>query len=523
MATSPFKRRPTSSKTYSKRSSLTSTSRTRPPTDVDNSRSDIAKLLMDSSDEGESGNSDQDVQLRLVGSKNSEGKESQTVKGRASGANGATASKKGKEKQKEPVQGGNNQEATRGSSRKGVSKRGEEDLTNWDERAVVAKTTSSKVTRSSGSRQSGNRSIEGPVTKSSRNSLGSTQSSKSIDPSPPKRQRSLGNSNTSTSNAQPDSPSASAPKPPSSPPPAIEDQEVFSDPPSPPSRKRRKKSAVQSEAITEDSVSSARSRKVGETDDEIPPPFDYVPPLARLRSSPEKPLPSKDVTSINAKARPSPVASTSAPIIRTILPSSSSPARPSPLPSTRPRSSLETSTSETQQPLSSAIVVKPKRPVSPAKDLSSLFSSFANTKSDSGGAATPMLDVSDAESSSSSRVGLKRSASGGVVAAMASKRASERGDGRSISRAPSPSKHQRTMSSSRLKIFLTNFASQCLLFDQRELLSTVQPLSLLSHPLIPPQTPNLPSTPLDEMLSALLLLFPMRFLLSELRMLHLVP
>jgi len=502
------------SKTYSKRTSLTSTLRTRPSPDLDNAKSDLAKLLIDSSDEGESGTSDQDVQLRLLGSRNSEGKSSKAVGNGVSEPSVRSATKKGKEKAEEPVQEGNKGGSAGGTRRKGVSKKVEEDSTNWDEFAVMATTTRSRATRGNAPRQKGNESVEGPPTKSSRTSLESTKSSRSEKPSPPKRQRSLRNSNASSTNTQPNSPSTSAPKPPPPPPPPTDDDpEVFSDPPSPPSRKRRR---IPQEVVASGSAPSAKNGRVGETDDDIPPPFDYVPPLARLRSSPDKSLSSTDIIATTAQARPSPVASTSAPIIRTILPSSSSPAKPSPLPSTRPHPSLDIVTTEIQQPASPSIAAKPKRPISPAKDLSSLFSSFANSASDNRESATPMLEVSDAESSSSSRLGLKRSASGGVVAAMAAKRASERNERTGYSRAPSPCESSTAVVATRHQPD-KSLTRQCLLLDQSGLLSIVPLLSLPSLRPIPPQPRNPPSTLLDEMVSARLLPFPTRSHLNELK------
>ncbi|GAA5894010.1 uncharacterized protein JCM6883_003694 [Sporobolomyces salmoneus] len=425
MSTSPFKRRTNPSKTYSKRNSLPSSSTSRNSSKAINTKSDVAKLLQDSSEEEEGGhsssNSDEDVEMRLLGRKASEGRGSGTT---GMDKNGTTVNGKGKRKLEEkqgdevvkPALKRSNSTRTK-SSRQDKG----EDSTNWDEETAITTASTSRPRRS----------MTKDLTTKPVNSAASpskTPAMKSVPGPSPKRQTSPRKSKRQ-STVPPETMKASPlPKPRSPSPPPLEDS-LPSDPPSPPPRRRRKRPTPSS------TTRSAEASAVAAEDDMIPPPFDYVPPPRRLRSSPEKAQPQGSLTNLMPSPSEPSTQSISAPLIRTILPSSSSPAKPPPPP--RLESPLPSSDRALRSP---SITTQIRRPPSPAaKDLSSLFSSFSKP------AKSPTVDVPADESTSSLLRGtLQRNASGGIVASLASKKANERNERSRATTPTSPERPSRT-------------------------------------------------------------------------------
>ncbi|GAA6014989.1 hypothetical protein JCM11491_002384 [Sporobolomyces phaffii] len=417
MATSPFKRRPNLSKTYASRTAVPPASRPRHVSASASAKSDVAKLLLDSSEDerdGESSTSEASVGRRLLGRSRVEGRQGSQKDG---DTDNSISDRKGKRKS---VSGerddGAHPKSKRTSSSRTKSTENEDDSTIWDERAVNTAPSRTRARRSEPTKQA-----------AAGNGLKST--SKTVS-------RSLAKLENRAPSTRRTSPRKSAPTPspvaavsPSSSPlsPVSDDASVHSDPPSPPSRKRRKRPAPPppQSAATEKESESAEN-------DKVPPPFDYVPPRPRLRSSPLKErTPSKaDSPLVATQLEPRPGES-AAPLIRTILPSSSSPSKDvertpprwaSPLPSTvqalRPNSAM----------------AEHKRPPSPAaKDLSSLFSSFS--KPDKAVAKEPSGNEPVANPE---RGMMRRNTSGGVVASLAAKRAGEGTTRASTSRATTP-------------------------------------------------------------------------------------
>ncbi|GAA5962327.1 hypothetical protein JCM3765_002941 [Sporobolomyces pararoseus] len=394
MSTSPFKRRPNLSKTYSKRTSLPSSSRSRPLSSNPNTNSDIAKLLMDSSEEEAdelSDNSDEDVERRLLGRKGVEA----TRRNKQEEARTArqTAVSKGKRKAKEEESAQPEGEASgsrSGSARTRSTKSREmqeEDSTIWDERQAMTEPQPSKSRRTVEEQDPRAEASAASTSKTLSTSLPETVARKNSTPS----RKTSPQKSTTRANQTRSSPAALTTNPSQA-----EESNLYSDPPSPPNRKRRKRRSATVKSKTE------------ELDDTTPPPFDYVPLTQPQRSSPTKDLsprpvnpPGQSSTQLSES-----VETSSAPLIRTILPSSSSPTKPNSIPRLESPMSLRNASTLG----SPAITTHSKRPPSPAaKDLSSLFSSFSKKEK------TPMPELSGDESTSSStRLGLRRNTSGGI-------------------------------------------------------------------------------------------------------------
>ncbi|GAA5984382.1 hypothetical protein JCM5350_003341 [Sporobolomyces pararoseus] len=417
MSTSPFRRRPNLSKTYSKRNSLPSNSRSRPLPSNNNTNSDIAKLLMDSSEEEEvdlGENSDEDVEMRLLGRKGVEAPRSNRQEAERTARQNAESKGKRKVKDEQSLQLEGEVTKRRSSSIRTRSTKSteerEEDSTIWDEREAMIESAPSKSRRRTVEEQ-GTRAEPSTATASRGLSTSFPETGNRKGPTPTRR--TSPRKSTATVGSTPSSPLALSTNP-SQP----EESNPHSDPPSPPNRKRRKRPSTTVKSKTE------------EMDDTTPPPFDYVPPPQPQRSSPTKdfsPRPINPPVQPTLKAHKE-AATSSAPLIRTTHPSSSSPHKAESIP--RPESPISLRKPSTLR--SPAITTESKRPPSPAaKDLSSLFSTFSKTEK------TPMPELSGDEStSSSSRLGVSRNTSGGIVAALAAKRAGERN---SRSRATTPS------------------------------------------------------------------------------------
>ncbi|GAA5857709.1 hypothetical protein JCM1840_000876 [Sporobolomyces johnsonii] len=418
MPSSPFKRRPTLSKTYGKRPSSTSASASPAPARSTATRPDksaLAALLADSSDEG----SDEAVEAQLIGRRVDDGGTKDKGKARAVQRRDECATDKAETAQDggKPTRGvkavgasvvsslaGKRRSSTRGAGpAAGPDEATAVDSTVWDEPTAISSRPQAPppATRTRSSRRQSTAAAAEP-----------SQLEELKTASPPKRTR-ISRSPTKAAPAL-----------------AAED-EPLSDPPSPPPRRKRARRSVEPNT-------SAQSKRAGPSldkkdDDDVPPPFDYVPLKARLRSSPSKassPVPSppkphppsRPTSSTMSRSLSSSPRSAALPTIQTTHPSSSSPARP-----------------RTPNRIGSATL--PARPVSPAKDLAALFSRF------SGSRAEKDKDASGDESSGSLSVGLKRTTSaggGGVVAALgARKGAGERAEEDRNSRAGTPASPSR--------------------------------------------------------------------------------
>ncbi|GAA6060485.1 hypothetical protein JCM10212_007116 [Sporobolomyces blumeae] len=435
MAGSPFKRRPTLSKTYGKRASLGSTSRSTPAAGVNPRKSDTARLMLDS-DEGADGYSDDDVQAMLVDHRRNKGEAS----GKAvQGARRMSAADPGPLRR--TAAGDMSAEQKRTSvagrpARRSLTKPGTEsddavpeDTTNWDEptAAISSRSSSRRSRRGQGAAdESVNRSFAEPAP--------AAPGPAPTLPSPGSKRARLSRSSTRTSTPVADTPltagvevsplvvAAERPLAPGTA--QIEDYE---EPSSPPGRKRPRRSLAQRRApFTRDETPS---HVTAATPYDPPPKASTTDPSADLSDSSLTSLDDDDDDDDDEDQFPVTLVATdlkgddglkegNAPTIRTILPSSSSPAKARP-PAARngsgpvgpptPRRSLATPT----------LVA---RPASPAKDLSSLFSSFVQPSS----RTHDRLDgLSPGIGSEHARGSMKRTSSGGVVAAMATRSGSE--------------------------------------------------------------------------------------------------
>ncbi|GAA5880310.1 hypothetical protein JCM16303_003891 [Sporobolomyces ruberrimus] len=419
MSESPFKRRANLSKTYGKRTSLPPTSRTRP---ASTSTSEVAKLLLDSSDSekgGKGSDSEEDVGNRLLGRKN-------VVGGRfpRTGTNGAkpgAAAKVKTAKGKERANTGKEDEGAATTQKRSLSTRAKStkgDSTVWDESAALATRPTTMSRRTISTKRT---SLEGGTATLSKNgTTGSPETAKVAAPTSQRRtspRKSTQLSDTSVSTLDPLAPTRTASSSPLS---SLDERDVPSDPPSPPSKRRKRVVPIKRKA--EDTTE----------DDTIPPPFDYVPPLRRTRSSPTKPhSPSENSSKERLPSLKASATSKAAPLIRTILPSSSSPTKPATRSSPRPISPLPSNVNALKADSSSSRMVRPPSPA--ARDLSSLFSSFAKPEK-----ATTSDLSGDESTASTTREGLKRATSGGIVASLAAKRAAEQGGVDRLNRAVTP-------------------------------------------------------------------------------------
>ncbi|GAA5925256.1 uncharacterized protein JCM15063_004972 [Sporobolomyces koalae] len=393
MTTSPFKRRPTVGRTYGKRSSLPSTSRRTPASEQTDSRSAVSKLLLDSSDDDASGNSEEDVVAALM-ARNPKGPKQphpRTIAGDVQGDSGARNGSSRKNTTLEDPSETNRPLTRRRSSRKGVvAKSAEEDTTLWDETTAMAaasnKSTSRNAIRDTASTRTSARRESSPLS--------------SLDEASPSKRprlartasRSLTSSDAQISTDTTVSRTAS----------------IESAPTSPPGRKRLRKSSV---SATRSAKNTAQPSAEDMHEQGVPAPLDHVPPVASRRSSPRK---ARESVPRVADSSVPPANDAFAPIIRTTLPSSSSPAKSQNQLSAQSKSPVPASSRPIRSTPGSA---QRKPPPSPAKDLSLLFSSFSK----------PGNDLSGDESSSSSyRGGLKRASSGGIVAGLAAKRTGDR-------------------------------------------------------------------------------------------------
>ena len=191
MATSPFKRRANPSKTYSKRASLASTSRASNVTQAD---SDVAKLLVDSSDDELSAvdsDSDRDVARRLLG-RNSDPVERSSASTRPPRRSAQTSRVRAEREDVATSAGPDKADSVGDESTLSRSKslrtrtstqNGTQDSTNWDEQTAA---TEQLMTRARRNTTTGRSADTGPSRKSP-----TTKSAPKRQVSPRKPQRTM--------------------------------------------------------------------------------------------------------------------------------------------------------------------------------------------------------------------------------------------------------------------------------------------------------------------------------------------